>query len=70
MATYRCAICEKEIGYEGELPGLYPFCSSRCRMVDPGLWFREAYSIDRDVRPENLRDERLPWPDDGPGEIA
>jgi endogenous inhibitor of DNA gyrase (YacG/DUF329 family) len=58
MATYRCAICEKEIGCEGELPELYPFCSSRCRMVDLGLWLREAYSIDRDLGPEDLPHDR------------
>ena len=54
MKTYRCAICDKEVEYAGGLPELYPFCSAHCRMVDLGLWFREAYSIDRDIRPEDL----------------
>ncbi len=25
-------------------------------MIDLGLWFREAYSIDRDLTPEDLSD--------------
>jgi len=59
MKKYRCAICGKETEYSGGLPDLYPFCSDHCRMVDLGLWFREAYSIDRDLRPEDLAELNL-----------
>jgi endogenous inhibitor of DNA gyrase (YacG/DUF329 family) len=60
MAIYRCAICGREVAYEGELPALYPFCRERCRMVDLGLWVREAYSVDRDLRPEDVADAPPP----------
>ena len=53
MPTYRCAICEREVTYDGPLPQLYPFCSDRCQMVDLGRWFRENYSIDRDFNSED-----------------
>jgi hypothetical protein len=29
-------------------------------MVDLGLWFREAYSVDRDLRPEDVADAPPP----------
>ncbi len=54
MPSYVCPICRKSVEYTGGLPELYPFCSPRCRMADLGLWFREAYSIDRDLLPEDL----------------
>jgi|YNPNPStandDraft_1061719.scaffolds.fasta_scaffold289178_2 endogenous inhibitor of DNA gyrase (YacG/DUF329 family) len=54
MPTYACVICGRNVEYEGKLPQLYPFCSQRCQLVDLGRWFREEYSIDRDLRPEDL----------------
>lgn len=63
VPAYRCAICEKDVSYEGSLPALYPFCSPRCKLVDLGRWFNEQYTIDRDVSVENLP-ERF-QPDDG-----
>ena len=60
MPTHKCAICKREVEYEGGLPALYPFCSERCRMVDLGKWFREEYSIDRDLAPEDIGTEGFP----------
>lgn len=42
----RCPICRKEF----EFPGLerhpeYPFCSSRCRLVDLDRWLEGDYRI-------------------------
>jgi endogenous inhibitor of DNA gyrase (YacG/DUF329 family) len=51
---YSCAICGRSVEYEGGLPSLYPFCSERCKLVDLGRWLREVYTIDRDLRPEDL----------------
>jgi hypothetical protein len=34
-------------------------------MVDLGLWFREAYSIDRDLAPEDLADGAQPQTNQG-----
>jgi uncharacterized protein len=54
VRRYRCAICQREVQYEGPLPAVFPFCSERCRMVDLGKWLREAYTIDRELTPEEL----------------
>ncbi len=54
MPRYRCTICEREVEYEGPLPSLYPFCSTRCKWVDLGKWLREDYTIDRDVTAEEV----------------
>lgn len=52
--SYVCAICDRRVEYQGRLPALYPFCSSRCRWVDLGRWFKGQYSIDEDIPPEDL----------------
>ncbi|TWT41193.1 zinc-binding protein [Phycisphaerae bacterium RAS1] len=52
MPAYECAICRRRRDYPANLPDVYPFCSERCRMVDLGLWFREAYTINRELTPE------------------
>ncbi len=52
--TYHCVICGQEVAYRGRLPELYPFCCERCRLVDLYRWFSEQYSIDRDLRPEDV----------------
>jgi uncharacterized protein len=53
MSTYRCVICGKETACTGPPPALYPFCSERCRLVDLGRWFRESYTIDRELPAED-----------------
>jgi hypothetical protein len=65
MGAYRCAICEREVTYESPLPAAYPFCSPRCQLVDLGNWLRGAYSIDRDIQPEELPPGQPPQPDAG-----
>jgi endogenous inhibitor of DNA gyrase (YacG/DUF329 family) len=52
-------ICQRETSYEGPLPEPFPFCSSRCRWVDLGLWLREAYTIDRDAQPEDYAPDQV-----------
>lgn len=54
MSKYRCAVCAREVEYEGRLPTLYPFCSARCQYVDLGKWLREDYTIDRELTLEEL----------------
>lgn len=55
--SYKCATCKQAVEYKPPgLPAQYPFCSDRCKMVDLGRWFNEEYSIDRDLRPEDLSD--------------
>ena len=55
-ASFDCAICNRAVRYDGPLPAVYPFCSERCKLIDLGRWFNEQYSIDRDLRPEDLPD--------------
>jgi endogenous inhibitor of DNA gyrase (YacG/DUF329 family) len=61
MHEYACAVCRRTVEYQGALPELYPFCSSRCRLVDFGVWLREGYAIERDLRPDEAVE-----PDTGP----
>lgn len=56
MSAYDCAICARRCEYAARQPDLYPFCSERCRLVDLGLWLREAYTINRDLTPEEVAD--------------
>jgi endogenous inhibitor of DNA gyrase (YacG/DUF329 family) len=56
MPAYQCAICNRDVPYEGKLPALYPFCSARCKWVDFGKWLHEQYAIDRELTPEELVD--------------
>lgn len=57
--AYDCRICGRRVEYTGRLPALHPFCSSRCRWVDLGRWFRGQYSIDSDLPPDELPDEHI-----------
>jgi endogenous inhibitor of DNA gyrase (YacG/DUF329 family) len=67
MPAYKCAICAREVPYEGKLPDLYPFCSARCKWVDFGKWLHEAYTIDRELTPDEVADHRRS-PRDPPAE--
>lgn len=60
MSEYSCTICERVVTYEGPPPPDYPFCSERCRLVDLDNWFRERYTIDRDMTGEDLLDPDMP----------
>ena len=46
MIRGRCPICSKAyaIAALGDLPS-FPFCSSRCRLVDVGRWIDGKYVI-------------------------
>jgi endogenous inhibitor of DNA gyrase (YacG/DUF329 family) len=50
-----CPICGGKRGLFGE-NGFFPFCCSRCRLIDLGRWLGEEYFI-----PE---DKSVPIPDD------
>jgi hypothetical protein len=49
--TPRCPICGRPRAHEYR-----PFCSARCRDVDLGRWFGEAYRVPA-VEPGNEADE-------------
>ncbi|EAU54779.1 DNA gyrase inhibitor YacG [Mariprofundus ferrooxydans] len=39
---FRCPVCRKETTRDSED---FPFCSSRCRIIDLGRWASDEYSI-------------------------
>lgn len=39
----KCAICRDPIAREGNK--YFPFCSSKCQMVDLSRWFNEEYTL-------------------------
>lgn len=46
--TLRCSICGESYEFDDkgkELPPHFPFCSSRCKLIDLGKWFNEEYRI-------------------------
>lgn len=47
MEGVRCPICDKKMDGRGpkEWPD-WPFCSSRCRIVDLGRWLGGSYRIE------------------------
>jgi endogenous inhibitor of DNA gyrase (YacG/DUF329 family) len=57
---YRCTICGREVPYAGPTPDVYPFCSPRCKWVDLGKWFREDYTVDRDLTPDDIPGDLRP----------
>jgi uncharacterized protein len=59
MATTPCPTCGKPVPLAtANRPPSYPFCSSRCRLVDLGKWFNEEYRISTQAEsPEEV--ERL-----------
>lgn len=50
----RCPICGEPVRYvKGKpLPPHFPFCSSRCKMVDLNKWLNEEYVLSRELTPE------------------
>lgn len=50
----KCPICS-ELVMSTEPP--FPFCSSRCRMIDLGNWMDGAYQLSRPMTQEDLEEE-------------
>lgn len=49
-----CPICSRPV----EDPRHRPFCSARCRRVDLGRWFGEAYRVPVDDEDDEAPQER------------
>ena len=45
--TGRCPVCRETVDADADT---FPFCSSRCRLVDLGRWFGEGYRMTRPVQ--------------------
>jgi endogenous inhibitor of DNA gyrase (YacG/DUF329 family) len=65
----RCAleVCGRTFTYDAsELPSSFPFCSSRCKEVDLGMWVTEEYRVPAspalDEELSELDSERAPEP--------
>ena len=42
----KCPLCGKSIEFDTKkLPGNFPFCSDRCKLVDLGRWIDGDYAI-------------------------
>jgi uncharacterized protein len=57
MISSRCPICQKAMsGASDRKWPAFPFCSSKCRLVDLGRWLGEGYGLpanpDPDEQPE------------------
>lgn len=44
MPARRCPLCGKAVGTRSTNPA-FPFCSSRCKLLDLGKWLGEDYRI-------------------------
>src|SRR6202042_23443 len=47
----RCPICKKAVRPRVENAG-FPFCSSRCKLVDLGKWLNEEYRVPVEESPD------------------
>lgn len=49
MIRTRCSVCEGEmVGLDQSSWPEFPFCSSRCRLIDLGRWLGEKYQVAAD----------------------
>ena len=44
MTERYCPICRRDVGPRGEASA-FPFCSSRCQLVDLGRWLDGDYRV-------------------------
>lgn len=53
MIRVRCPICDRVMQSQSpaEWPD-FPFCSSRCRMIDLGRWLGEDYRVPSSATPD------------------
>ena len=54
---HRCPVCKKIVkaspkGRSKEA-SLFPFCSSRCKLIDLGAWLDAKYKITSDLKSQN-----------------
>jgi endogenous inhibitor of DNA gyrase (YacG/DUF329 family) len=58
MMKVRCPICDKKMDGQGpkEWPD-WPFCSSRCKLIDLGRWLGEEYRLKTTTEEAGHQDE-------------
>jgi len=52
----KCPTCGAAVSADSDA---FPFCSTRCRMVDLGRWLDGRYVVSREVSEEDLDDPSL-----------
>ena len=52
-----CPTCKSEVTKKE--PGVWPFCSDRCKLVDLGNWAAEEYRVPSTPIPEGMTAEEL-----------
>lgn len=63
MIRVRCPICDSKMHGQGpkEWPE-WPFCSSRCKLIDLGRWLGGAYSVESRSQELDGEDDDLTMP--------
>ena len=51
--TVECPVCKAAVPPRDDNDA-FPFCSSRCRLVDLGKWLGEGYRISRPIGEQDL----------------
>ena len=65
MKNVICPVCDKRMDERGpsEWPA-WPFCSTRCRLVDLGRWLRQDYAVPLAPSPGDEDEGEFPQPVD------
>ena len=63
----KCPICNAAVKPRAENPS-FPFCTSRCKMIDLGKWMNEEYRIP--VRGDELEDDPNGGASDGSSDVG
>ncbi|MBX7195516.1 MAG: DNA gyrase inhibitor YacG [Sandaracinaceae bacterium] len=62
MAQAICPICKRSLAagvQRDEANGAFPFCSTRCKLVDLGAWLDGSYRIPGEPLSDDPSDELL-----------
>lgn len=52
-----CAVCDQPLPANAPWESdLYPFCSTRCKLIDLGRWVDGEHKVEEPLRPEHLDD--------------
>lgn len=56
QTVYKCPSCQKTLP-DGLATPTFPFCSSRCKLIDLGNWFDSRYTISEPISPYEMDPE-------------
>jgi endogenous inhibitor of DNA gyrase (YacG/DUF329 family) len=55
--SVQCPTCSEKFHYYSS--EFRPFCSEKCKMIDLGMWFDEAYKVPLETQPLDYPDEGM-----------